>query len=133
MSVSARIDYVRDEDLLDDSPPPERAADAAGPSGRRQVAGAAIAILGLPLLTLLLKHLEGTLSLEGEVLLYRLAVVAIALVGGMWVALASAVAAALLITFYFVEPLHTLSVAEPDQAVALVVFVVVAGVVSGAV
>jgi two-component system sensor histidine kinase KdpD len=133
MSISARIDYVRDEDLLDDSPSPERAAEIAGPGRGRQLTGAALAVLGLPLLTLLLKALTDTLSLEGEVLLYLLAVVAIALVGGMWVALASAVAAALLINFYFVEPLHTLSVAQPDQAVALVVFVVVAGVVSGAV
>jgi two-component system sensor histidine kinase KdpD len=38
-----------------------------------------------------------------------------------------------LINYYFVEPQHTLSVSQPDQAVALVVFVAVAGIVSGAV
>ena len=45
----------------------------------------------------------------------------------------SAVAAALLINYFFVDPLHTLTIADPDQAVALVVFVAVAALVSGAV
>ena len=45
----------------------------------------------------------------------------------------AAVAAALLINFFFVEPLHTLDVARGDQALALAVFVVVAAAVSGAV
>jgi K+-sensing histidine kinase KdpD len=132
MSISARLDYLRDEDLLDESPAPER-AHGAGLTRRRRLAGALLAAIGLSLLTLLLKQLTGTLSLEGQILVYLLAVVAIALVGGLAVALTTAVAAALLINYYFVEPLHTLNVAQPDQAVALVVFVAVAGVVSGAV
>jgi len=132
MSISARIEYVRDEDLLDDSGPRER-PQSVGVSRRRQIAGAGLGLIGLPLLTLLLKQLTGTLSLEGEVLLYMLAVVAIALVGGLGVALLGALAAAGLINYYFVEPKHTLSVSEPDQAVALAVFVAVAAVVSGAV
>ena len=53
-------------------------------------------------------------------------VVVIALVGGAVSAVLSAVAAALLINYFFVDPLHTLDIADPDQAVALVVFVVVA-------
>src|SRR4051812_7221432 len=132
MSISARLEYVRDEDLLDDTEPRGR-REAAGVGRRRQVTGGALAVIGLPLLTLLLKQLTGTLSLEGQILLYLLAVVVIALVGGLAVALASAVAAALLINYYFVEPEHTLTVAKPDQAVALAVFVAVAAVVSGAV
>jgi two-component system sensor histidine kinase KdpD len=132
MSISARLDYVRDEDLLDESRPPER-SDRPGLSRRRQVAGALLAVLLLAFLTLLLKQLTDALSLEGQILLYLLAVVVIALVGGLFVALASAVAAALLINYWFVAPEHTLNVSDPDQAVALAVFVAVAAVVSGAV
>jgi two-component system sensor histidine kinase KdpD len=132
VSISSRIEYVRDEDLLDDAERRER-RPATGVGRRRQATGAALAIVGLPLLTLLLKKLAGGLSIEGQVLLYLLVVVVIALVGGLAIALASAVAAAALINYYFVEPKHTLTVAHADQAVALAVFVAVAGVVSGAV
>lgn len=132
MSISARIERVRADDLLDE-PVPTRRAPPPSLSRRRLVSGAGLAALGLPLLTLLLTQTASSLSLEGQVLLYLLAVVVIALVGGIIVALISAVAAALLINYYFVEPLHTLSVAHADQAVALVVFVLVAAIVSGAV
>lgn len=132
MSISSRIEYVRDEDLLDDSEPRER-REVTGLGRRRQVTGAAIACFGLPLLTLVLKHVGGGLSIEGQVLLYLLAVVVVALVGGLAVALATAVLAAGLINYYFVEPEHTLTVAHADQAVALAVFVAVAAIVSGAV
>jgi two-component system sensor histidine kinase KdpD len=131
MSISSRLVYVKSEDLLDEDAPHKR-EPRLSVSTRRQLAGLVLAIAGLPLLTLLL---DGTarLSLEGEVLLYLLAVVVVAVVGGLVVAVVSAIAAALLINYYFVEPTHTLNVAHADQAVALVVFVVVAAVVSGTV
>jgi K+-sensing histidine kinase KdpD len=132
MSISARLVYVQSEDLLDEEAPPQRAPRLTL-SPRRQLAGLALAVVGLPLLTLALNGTTSSLSLEGEVLLYLLAVVIIAVVGGLVVAVVSAVAAAMLINYYFVEPLHTLSVAHADQRVALVVFVVVAAVVSGTV
>lgn len=132
MSISARVVRVRAEDLLDE-PVPTTRAPGPGFSRRRQLTALAVAIGGLPLLTLLLVGTQQTLSLEGQVLLYLLAVVIVALVGGIAVALPSAVVAALLINYYFVAPRHTLSVAHADQLVALVVFVAVAAVVSGAV
>ena len=52
---------------------------------------------------------------------------------GSWSRSASAVAAATLINYFFVEPVHTLTVGDPDQVVALVLFVVVAALVSGAI
>jgi K+-sensing histidine kinase KdpD len=97
------------------------------------VTGAIVALLGLPLLTLLLDSMRDTFSLEGQVLLYLLAVVGIAVIGGMAVAVVSAVAAAFLINYYFVKPVHTLEVAQGEQALALGVFLVVAAVVSWAV
>jgi K+-sensing histidine kinase KdpD len=129
MSISSRLVYVKSEDLLD-----EEAPAARGPrlslSRRRQLSGLALTLLALPLLTLMLNGTTSSLSLEGEVLIYLLAVVVIAIVGGIVVAVFAAVAAALLINYYFVEPLHTLSVRHADQAVALGVFVAVAVAVS---
>ncbi len=132
MSISSRIERVRAEDLLDDAEPRQRAA-RRGVSGRRQLAGLVLGVLGLPLLTLLVDTGRGSLSLESVVLLYLLAVVALAVVGGVVIAVLGAVAAALLINFFFVEPLHTLDVAHGQQALALGVFVLVAVVVSVAV
>ena len=66
-------------------------------------------------------------------LVYLLAVVVIAIVGGVIVAVVAAIASATLINYFFVEPVHTLTVGDPDQIVALVVFVIVAVLVSGAI
>jgi two-component system, OmpR family, sensor histidine kinase KdpD len=130
--VSGEVTYVRSEDLLDDSVP-SRAARKLGLSRRRQLSGLGLALIALPLLTLLLDALDDQLALDGQVLLYLLVVVAIAVVGGAVAALLSAIAAALLINYFFVDPVHTLTVADPDQVVTLFVFVAVAALVSGAV
>jgi len=129
VSISARLSYVRAEDLLDEEAPRVRARRLALSSGRG-LAGLALALFGLPLLTLLLDHTGSSLSLEGQVLLYLLAVLVVAVVGGVVVAVLTAVAAALLINYFFVTPVHTFDVARGDQAVALVVFVAVATTVS---
>lgn len=125
------VTFVRSEDLLDESPP-ERLARAFGLSRRRQVTGLILAAVLLPLLTLLLDAFRDELALDAQVLLYLLAVVLIAMVGGVLVAVASAIASALLINYFFVDPIHTLTVGDPDQVVTLVVFVVVTVLVSGA-
>jgi two-component system sensor histidine kinase KdpD len=54
----------------------------------------------------------------------------VALVGGIWPASAAAVAASLLLNFYFVPPLYTFNITERNNVLALVVFVVVAALVS---
>lgn len=131
MTTAKDITYVRADDLLAEPIPPPPPVGGLG--RRRHVIGAIAALLGLPLLTLLLDSMRDTLSLEGQVLLYLLAVVAIAVLGGMAVALATAVAAAFLINYFFVKPVHTLEVAQGEQALALLVFLVVAAVVSWAV
>src|SRR4029450_7539107 len=100
---------------------------------RRKVPGAVLAVVGLPLLTLLLNHARGTFSLEGQVLLYLLAVVIAAVIGGVAGGVPSAIGAPFLINYYFVKPEHTLEVDQGEQALALLVFVVVAVVVSVAV
>ena len=132
MTTTGDIKYVRADDLLADPVAPPR-TPVGGLGRRRHVTGAIVALLGLPLLTLLLDSMRDTFSLEGQVLLYLLAVVGIAVIGGMAVAVVTAVAAAFLINYYFVKPVHTLEVAQGEQALALGVFLVVAAVVSWAV
>ncbi len=132
MTATGEVAYVRADDLLADPVAPPR-APVGGLGRRRHVTGALVALLGLPLLTLLLEQARDTFSLESQVLLYLLAVVAVAVIGGMAVALGSAIAAAFLINYFFVKPEHTLEVAQGKQALALAVFLIVAAVVSWAV
>ena len=133
MSTPAeKVSYVRADDLLADPVATPR-TPLGGLGRRRHLVGAVVAVLGLPLLTLLLESTRGTFSLESQVLLYLLAVVVIAVIGGMAVAVVSAVAAAFLINYFFVKPEHTLEVAQGEQALALAVFLIVAAVVSWAV
>lgn len=130
--TTKQVAYVRADDLLADPVRPQRVPRSGLPR-RRRVTGACAAVLALALLTLLLDSMRDTLSLEGQVLLYLLVVVAIAGIGGMVVAAVTAVAAAFLINYFFVKPVHTLEVAQGEQALALAVFLVVAVVVSWAV
>jgi signal transduction histidine kinase len=104
----------------------------AGVSRRRRLAGALTGLVVLPLLTLGLAQLRGILNMPSQMLFYLLAVVAVALVGGLGPALAAAVAAALLLAYYFIPP-DSFAVANLNDAVALVAFVLVAGAVSSVV
>ncbi|MFD9606190.1 DUF4118 domain-containing protein [Streptomyces sp. NPDC059970] len=94
--------------------------------------GVAVGALLLPTLTVLLVAVRG-FGLAGDLLLYLLAVVGVALVGGLYPAFGAAIAACLLANYYFVPPVHSLAISRPADAAVLVVFVVVALVVAGAV
>ncbi|MEU7875616.1 ATP-binding protein [Dactylosporangium sp. NPDC049140] len=97
-------------------------------SGRAR--GTVVAAAGLAAATAVLEPLRGHLSLASVTLLYLVPVAAAAAAGGLWPALGAAVAADLLLNFFFVPPLHTLSVASFDNAIALVVYVLVAAAVA---
>jgi GAF domain-containing protein len=79
-----------------------------------------------------LAQLRGILNMPSQMLLYLLAVVVVALVGGLVPALAAAVAASLLLAYYFIPP-DSFAVADLNDVVALVAFVLVAGAVSSVV
>jgi two-component system sensor histidine kinase KdpD len=96
-------------------------------------AGVAVAVAGLAGLTALLVRTGPTLSLASIGLLYLVPVVAAAVIGGVRPALVAAVAADLLVNFFFIPPYHTLVVENRDQAIVLVVYVGVAAAVSVAV
>jgi two-component system, OmpR family, sensor histidine kinase KdpD len=97
---------------------------------RRQLLGALLAAAGLPLLTLILAELRDPLELPSVMLLFLLLVVAVAAVGGLWPGLAAAVGGFMLVNYYFIEPHHTLTIAEAEDVLALIVFLVVGAVVS---
>lgn len=62
--------------------------------------------------------------------LYLLVTVLVALLGGMIPAITAGVISSLLINWFFTPPLGTLTISDPQNASALVLFVVVAAVVS---
>ncbi len=105
----------------------------SGLSPRRQVAGAVLAVAGLPLLTMLLNAVQPHLNFSDDLLIYLVAVVAITVVGGFWPAVVAAVGACLLLNWFFTAPLHTFTIAEPRNLLALVLFVTVAVAVSSVV
>jgi two-component system sensor histidine kinase KdpD len=105
----------------------------SGLSARRQLAGAGLAVAGLPLLTALLAASRPRLNLSDDLLIYLVAVVAVTVVGGFWPAVLAAVAASLLLNWFFTAPLHTFTIAEPKNLLALVLFVAVAVAVSSVV
>jgi two-component system sensor histidine kinase KdpD len=97
----------------------------------RRLAGWTAAVFGPPLAAALLVPLRDDLGLETILLLFLLVAVAVAAVGGAGPGLLSAVSGFVLANWFFTPPLHTLTIAEPEQVLALVVFLAVAGLVSG--
>jgi len=105
---------------------------SSGIGGRRLLAGV-ILVAGLPLLTAALVAGQHRLSLADDLLIYLVAVVAVAVVGGFWPAVLAAVTSSLLLNWYFTRPVHTLSIADPQNLLALLLFVTVAVTVSSVV
>src|SRR4051794_29012349 len=100
---------------------------------RRRLAGALTGLIILPLLTLGMNSAaRGRLNLASEMLLYLITVVVVGLIGGLLPALAAAAAAVALLTYFFIQPVDTFSITDPDNVVALVSFLV-AAVLSSAV
>ncbi len=99
-------------------------------SVRRRVQGVVAALVLLPLLTLALSRVRGDLNLPSDILLYLGVVILVALIGGLWPALGAAVAGSLLLNYYFTPPLYTFTISDKNNALALLVFVGVAALVS---
>ena len=111
-----------------------RFADLTGGiSARRVVLACVLMVAGLPLLTLALSAPGLHLDLGDDLLIYLVAVVGVAVVGGFWPAVLAAVAASLLVNWYFTPPVHTLTIADGKSLLALLLFVTVAVTVSSVV
>jgi two-component system sensor histidine kinase KdpD len=109
------------------------AAPGAAIGARRQLAGVLLAAILLPLLTVVLAAGREHLNLADFVLVYLVAVVIITVIGGFWPAVLAAVAASLLLNWYFTAPIHTFTIAQPRELLALLLFVTVAVAVSSVV
>jgi two-component system sensor histidine kinase KdpD len=112
---------------------PALASVAAAIDARRQLLGIVLAVAGLPLLTVVLLAAHRYLSLTDDLLIYLVAVVGVAVVGGFWPAVFAAVAASLLLNWFFTPPLHTFTIDRPENLLALLLFVTVAMAVSSVV
>lgn len=95
----------------------------------RQLLGLGLAAVGLPLITVLFVHLRDSLGFASIGFFYLLAVVVIGAIGGAWASAAAALIGFVLLNWYFADPLHTLTLADERESLALFAFLVVAAVV----
>ena len=89
-----------------------------------------LAVGGPILLTVVLAAMRDSVNLPTDLLLFLLLTVVVAAIGGLWPAIVAAVGGFLLANWYFTPPLHTLTIEDGDNIASLVVFVVIAAVVS---
>lgn len=82
------------------------------------------------MLTVALAQVRDDIDISSVLLLFLLAVLAAASVGGLGPALAASVLGFLLVNFFFTPPLHTLEIEHVDNVLALFVFLLVGAVVS---
>ncbi|AKU19070.1 DUF4118 domain-containing protein [Luteipulveratus mongoliensis] len=99
----------------------------------RTIGGWLLATVGTALLTWILDLTRQEHDLPLEVLLFLLLTVVTAIVGGLLPALVAAVLASLALNWYFTPPFNTLTINEPQNVVALIVFVLVAASVASVV
>ena len=93
---------------------------------RRQALAVVATAAVMPILTVVMTAIRSSLSPSTVFLVYLLAVLALATWAGAAVGVGAAIVASGLENFYFVKPLHTLVIARPDDAVAIVAFLVFA-------
>ena len=109
------------------------AAESGAIDPRRRLAGVLLAAAMLPLLTYVLTVFRPHLDIADELLIYLVVVVAVTVLGGFWPAVLAAVAASLMLNWYFTEPLHTFTIQQPRELLAVLLFVTVAVAVSSVV
>jgi two-component system sensor histidine kinase KdpD len=97
---------------------------------QRRMAGVIVGALLLAILVPICAALRSDLTLGSDMVLFLLAVVICSLIGGFYPGLAAAIIASLLLNYYFVPPLHTFTIADGENVLALAVFVVIAALVS---
>ncbi|MFE4531837.1 DUF4118 domain-containing protein [Streptomyces anulatus] len=92
-----------------------------------------VGVVGPVLLAVVLRGMEDAPGLANDVLLFLFLTVAAALLGGLRPALASAAVGSMLLNYWFTPPTHTLTVQDPENLVAIVIFFAVAVAVSSVV
>ncbi|BFP51638.1 DUF4118 domain-containing protein [Streptomyces fimicarius] len=99
----------------------------------RIIWGWLVGVVGPVLLAVVLRGMEDAPGLANDVLLFLFLTVAAALLGGLRPALASAAVGSMLLNYWFTPPTHTLTVQDPENLVAIVIFFAVAVAVSSVV
>ncbi len=99
----------------------------------RIIWGWLVGVIGPLLLAVVLRSMEDAPGLANDVLLFLFLTVAAALLGGLRPALASAAVGCLVLNYWFTPPTHTLTVQDPENLVAIVIFFAVAVAVSSVV
>ena len=92
-------------------------------SRRRRVAGWALVVVGLPLLTVVLDAARNSIGLPSVLVIYLLYVCVVAAVGGFGPALVTALASTAAANWYFTQPLYTLRIKDPEHLIAVAAFV----------
>lgn len=99
-------------------------------SRHRRALGMALAVV-LPLvLTAVIGHFDLETANGLPIAMFLSAAVVVALVGGVIPALIAAVLSSVLANWFFTPPLHTLTIAAPENIVGLILFVIVAAAVA---
>ncbi|MFI5260074.1 MAG: DUF4118 domain-containing protein [Candidatus Limnocylindrales bacterium] len=93
---------------------------------RPRAAGLGLAVASLAIATALAAVAHGLLGVSDAAIVYLLAVVAVGMGYGSWLAVATSVASFLLYDFFFTQPLYTFAVAAPEEWLDLLLFLVVA-------
>ena len=99
-------------------------------SVRRRAAALVIGVVGFPLLTVVLTDIGSHADLSTALSTYLVLVVVVAATGGVWPAALAAIAGFLLSNYYFAPPVHTFTIGDARDILSLLMFLVVAGVVS---
>ncbi|MEV6395301.1 sensor histidine kinase KdpD [Streptomyces sp. NPDC051907] len=99
----------------------------------RIIAGWLVGVVAPVLLSLVLTGVDDAFGLANDVLLFLFLTVVSALLGGLLPALASAAVGSLLLNYYFTPPTHTLTISDPKNIVAIVIFFAVAVAVASVV
>ncbi|WP_408641092.1 sensor histidine kinase [Streptacidiphilus rugosus] len=94
-------------------------------SRARRIAGPVSGLVLPTALTGILILLRGSVNLTSDALLYLAVVVGVALLGGITSALLASLVASLLLIYYIVPPIDELTVSDPNNVLALVVFVLI--------
>jgi two-component system sensor histidine kinase KdpD len=97
---------------------------------RRRLLAWGLTAAGLPAMTLLLTRARADLGLPTVIVLYLLFVVVVSAVGGVAPALVAALVGFLVVNWYFTPPIHTWTIAEGENVLALVAYLLTALIVS---
>lgn len=96
----------------------------------RQLAGFVTLAAVLPLLTWAMSGWTDSTSLIGVVVAYQFVVIVVALIGGIWPAVLAALSSGLVIDFFFIAPVHTITIDRPSHLAVLLLTVLSAVLVS---